>query len=192
MGMQMSWRNIGTGQGRSREGGLLMMNRAYENRQEYAGDSAMLVSIRSYEEGVPGGSFLSFEYGRRYEFRGLDQMLLMMEDIMDCASVPRPSFEHKSFYGKPYRLEKPEPGQGTSGAGRCPEHLPALPRGKASFELRFRCRQHGSLQGEFIAEAEGGKSAKGVERTGTRTVLFRSALELMRLIYEYLDGAGTV
>lgn len=186
--MCMSWRSIGIG---SKETGsvctaqereLFIMDGGFAGRQGYAGDSEMLVSIRSYEEGVPRGSFLSFEYNQRYEFQGLDQMLLKMEDIMDSVSVPQPAFEHKSFYGEPYRIQEAEPGQRVSGTRRRPEELPGLPQGKASFALRFRYRQHGSLQGEFIAAAE----PEGTERR----VVFRSALELMRLIHEYLDAPG--
>ncbi len=186
--MRMSWRSVGTGsketgsactaQERERERGLFIMDGAFAGRQGYAGDSEMLVSIRSYEEGVPRGAFLSFEYNQRYEFQGLDQMLLKMEDIMDAVSVPQPAFEHKSFYGEPYRIQEAEPGQRVSGTRRRPEDLPRLSQGKASFALRFRYRQHGSLQGEFIAAAE----PEGMERK----VAFRSALELMRLIHEYL------
>lgn len=172
------------GQETERERALLIMDRAFEGRQDYAGDSSVLVSIRSYEEGVPRGAFLSFDHNRRYEFQGLDQMLLKMEDIMDSVSVPQPAYEHKSFYGKPYRTEGMEPGRRASGGRRRPEDMPVLPRGKASFALRFRYRQHGSLQGEFIAAVNGGNGAGQNERR----VAFRSALELMRLIHEYLDG----
>ena len=100
--MRMSWRSVGTGsketgsactaQERERERGLFIMDGAFAGRQGYAGDSEMLVSIRSYEEGVPRGYFLSFEYNQRYVFQGLDQMLLKMEDIMDAVSVPQPAF----------------------------------------------------------------------------------------------------
>ena len=107
--MRMSWRSVGTGsketgsactaQERERERGLFIMDGAFAGRQGYAGDSEMLVSIRSYEGGVPRGSFLSFEYNQRYEFQGLDQMLLKMEDIMDAVSVPQPAFEHSLSMG---------------------------------------------------------------------------------------------
>lgn len=215
--MRMSWRDMRTGKERVPEGVPLVMDRAAVpvsgGRQEYAGDSAMLVSIRSYEDRVPEGAFISFDHGRRYGFRGLDQMLLMMEDIMDSVSVPRPSFEHKSFYGRPYRFQEAGPGERMPGMRRRPEDLPRLPQGKASFALRFHYRQHGSLQGEFIAEVKDA-GMSGMDGTGTgsrgqeagagercrvqavpgragraqRRVAFCSALELMRLVYEYLDG----
>lgn len=184
--MQISWRNMGMRQERGLEDCLSMADRICEERQDYAGDSTMLVSVLSYEEGIPRGAFLSFEYNQRYEFQGLDQMLLAMEDIMDSVSVPRPAFDHRSFYGKPYRFQETEPEKRMPAGRMRPEDIPGLPRGKGFFELRFYYRQYGSLQGEFIAVPENKKGAKNRSQE-KKSVAFRSALELMRLIHEYLE-----
>ncbi len=184
----MGWRSMG--QEFDKEDCILVMDRRrlpewpLNRRQDYAGDVAVLVSVCSYEGGVPRGAFISFDYNQRYEFQGLDQMLLKMEDLMDSVAVPCPAFEHRSFYGKPYICQEAEPGRRMSvGLRRRPEDMPKLPRGKASFELRVYYRQHGSMQGEMAAAV---LDDSGAERE--KKVPFRSALELMRLIHEYLNG----
>ena len=53
-----------------------------------------------------------------------------------------------------------------------------LPRIQPTFSIRCKCRQHGSMQGELIAPGENGQ----------KKISYRSALELLRLIYEYLDS----
>lgn len=146
-------------------------------RQEYAGDSTMVVRIQSYEEKIPRGVFISFDYDCKYEFQGFDQMLLIMEDIMDSLAMPRQAYEHRSVYGKEYVFRKIDENHRLVKTGYHPGDIPQLPRGKISFVLRFYYRQYGSMQGEMLAAA-GGKE---------RRVLFRSALELTRLLYEYLD-----
>ncbi len=177
----MGWRSMG--QETCQERGTLVMDQPSDGRQDHVRDCAVLVSICSYEESVPKGAFISFDYNQRYEFQGLDQMLLQMEDIMDSVSASCPAYEHRSFYGKPYIFQETEPGQRMSGVRCRPEDMPRLPHGKASFALRIYYRQHGSMQGEMIAavtEDHGGKREK--------RVMFRSALELMRLIHEYLES----
>lgn len=157
--------------------GIKDMDGIRRERPGYVGDSTMKVSIRSYEERIPRGTFISFGYDCRYEFQGFDQMLLMMEDMMDSVSVPQPSYEHRSVYGEPYVFQKQEQGTQAARAVYRLEDMPRLPRGVASFVLRFHYRQYGSLQGELIA----------FSKEGERRVLFRSALELIRLLHEYLD-----
>lgn len=137
----------------------------------------MMVSVKSYEESIPKGTFISLDYDCGYEFQGFDQMLLVMEDIMDSVSVPRATYEHRSLYGKQYVFQRIEESH------RLPEtlyrtvNLPRLPGGKASFVLRFYYRQYGSMQGELIA----------LGKEGEKRVRFRSALELMRLLHEYMN-----
>lgn len=176
--LMMDEAGLGNGGGaEDRMEGLFGKDRIRSERQEYAGDSTMMVRIQSYEEKIPRGVFISFDYDCKYEFQGFDQMLLAMEDIMDSLSVPRPAYEHRSVYGKEYVFQEVDESRRLTRTGYHPGDIPRLPRGKASFVLRFYYRQYGSMQGEMYASV-GGKEKK---------VSFRSALELTRLLHEYLD-----
>lgn len=164
-------------QKKSGKGNVFIMNEIRRGRQEYTGDSTMMVSVQSYEERVPKGAFICFDYNCIYEFQGFDQMLLVMEDIMDSVSVPKAAYEHRSVYGKMYAFQRMEKSCLVKETGCRPEDIPRLPRGKAAFAIRFYYRQYGSLQGELLAVTDGEE----------KRVLFRSALELMRLLHEYTD-----
>ena len=135
-------------------------------------DSTMMVRIQSYEGRIPSGIFVSAYSDKEYKFQGLDQMFLIMEDIMDSVSMPWPFLGHRSLYEK----EEPYVFCETKTEGRT-ENIPRFPGDRATFVIRVYYRQHGSMQGELIADE--GKRQK--------RVAFRSVLELMRLLYEYLD-----
>ena len=132
----------------------------------------VLVRIRSYRECVPKGTFIMLPYGESYEFCGLDQMLLTMEDIMDAVSAEDGGKGHRYLYKEPYvflesgypRMEL-KPG----GASR-------LSGGRATFTIQVSYRQHESMQGRLTARV-----GQGYEE-----ISFRSSLELMRMLHEYL------
>lgn len=135
-------------------------------------DTVMLVYIQSYQDCVPRGMFLTLPYGEHYEFCGLDQMLLIMEDIMDAASGPVHAARYRYLYKEPfvfresgYPLTELKPGEALKLSGR-----------RATFTVQVNYRQHRSMQGKLTA------------RIGRRyeKISFRSSLELIRLLHEYL------
>ncbi len=135
-------------------------------------DSVMLVYIQSYRDCVPKGTFITLPYGEQYKFCGLDQMLLKMEDIMDTVSGPESAFRHRYLYQEPFVFQKTgypvtvlKPGM--------PTHMPGS---KATFTIQVCYRQHGSMQGRLTAQVD-----EKYEK-----ISFRSSLELMRMLHEYL------
>lgn len=81
----------------------------------------VLVRIRSYRECVPKGTFIMLPYGESYEFCGLDQMLLTMEDIMDAVSAEDGGKGHRYLYKEPYVfLESGYPRMELKPGGRFP------------------------------------------------------------------------
>ena len=137
--------------------------------------ATVLVHIQSYEDSVPKGAFITLPLQEKYEFRGLDQLLLILEDLMDAAAGPETGGEHRYLYQDraPYVFLEP----GLSWMEKEPGLPPALPRGRAAFTIQVSYRQHASMQGRLSY------------RTGQeyQTVSFRSALELMRMLHEYLS-----
>lgn len=139
-------------------------------------NSTMIVHVSSYEKQVVCGEFVNLSYRKKYTFQGLDQMLLTMEDIMDATASPQAVYQHRSFHEQPYVFAETD-------AADCLDELNRgsylqLPPIAATFLIHCSYRQHGSMQGELVIP--GGSAQKRVS--------YRSALELMRLIYEYLDG----
>ena len=137
-------------------------------------NSTMVVHILSYEDRVVSGEFVNLAYRKKYYFQGMDQMLLMMEDVMDAVASPQAVYQHRSLQGQPYVLAETD-------SSYCLDALDKgsylqLPQIATSFLIRCTYRQHGSMQGELV-----------IPGGGQQKVSYRSALELMRLIYEYLD-----
>lgn len=147
----------------------------FYHRGGAASGTVMSVHIQSYESRVPEGVFVEPVYRQIYAFRGFDQMLLMMDDMMDTMSAPKTALERRSLTGKPYRFWGDLRQDMPERCGR--ECMTALPGGKASFSVAFYYREHGSMQGEVTAKGS----------NGMIKIRFRSALELIRLLYEHLD-----
>lgn len=132
----------------------------------------VLVYIRSYREGVSRGVIITLPDQEKYEFCGLDQMLLIMEDIMDASSGSGCAFAHRYLYQEPFVFrESGGVSEGTKNGG-----LSCLPGTKVTFTIQVCYRQHGSMQGRL-----------GLWNDHRRAeISFRSSLELMRMMHEYL------
>ncbi len=148
----------------------------FYHRGGAASGTVMSIHIQSYESRVPEGVFVEPVYKRVYAFRGFDQMLLMMDDMMDILSAPKAALERRSFSGKSYRFFEDLRQDMPEKDGR--EFITNLPGGKVSFSVSFYYREHGSMQGEVTAKGS----------NGMVNIRFRSALELIRLLYEHLDA----
>lgn len=132
---------------------------------------SLLVYIRSYTDGVPAGTFLTLPSRERYEFCGLDQMLLLMEDLMDSACRTEAASGHRYLCQKPYLFQREahSPAEAASGAA-------CLSVEKVTFTVQVCYRRNRSMQGRLTIQ----KDQK------QESLSFRSALELMRMMHEYL------
>ena len=139
-------------------------------------NSTMRVHVSSYQDRVVCGEFVNLSYRKKYFFHGLDQMLLMMEDIMDTVASPQAVYRYRALGENPYVFAETDALDCLDMMDRGSYLL--LPRIQPTFSIRCKCRQHGSMQGELIAPGENGQ----------KKISYRSALELLRLIYEYLDS----
>lgn len=141
---------------------------------EYA--ATMVVIFTSYENRVPCGSIRSFCYSEAIEFCGLDQLLLTMESIMDSLNYPQPFLKRRTLNpsGKGKKDAAPFIEMDESARIRTFKDLGKYElRGRHKCFIRVYSRQHGSVQGDL--------------RAGKRDVAFRSGLELMSLLHEYLQ-----
>lgn len=134
----------------------------------------LLVHIRSYRDRVPRGSFLTLPDRERYEFCGLDQMLLIMEDLMDRAGGPESVSGRRYLCRKPYRFWNP----GHTSAGTISGGAACLSGEKVTFIIQVCYRQHRSMQGKLTVQMD----------RKQESVAFRSSLELMRMMHEYLSS----
>lgn len=137
----------------------------------YAGClSTAMVDFLSYEDRVPCGRLRLPLYEREFFFRGLDQMLLIMDDVMNLANQPWPSLERRHIVNEHYQFQPLDPAEQ---ARRFPMAKRDMSEAGRLIVIRVYYRQQSSMQGELAAEGE--------------KVHFRSALELIRLLHELLD-----
>ncbi|MDE7318727.1 MAG: hypothetical protein K2N46_03220, partial [Lachnospiraceae bacterium] len=111
---------------------------------------SLLVHIRSYTDGVPAGTFLTLPSRERYEFCGLDQMLLLMEDLMDSACGTEAASGHRYLCQKPYlfRREAHPPAETASGGAAC------LSGEKVTFTVQVCYRRNRSMQGRLTVQMD--------------------------------------
>lgn len=134
--------------------------------------ATVLVYVQSYEDSVPRGVFLTLPEQEKYAFCGLDQLLLILEDLLDGAGAPEEAFGHRYLYEDQAPYVFLEPAGGWTGP-----KTKGLPGGKASCSIQIGYRQHRSMQGRLSYQTD----------DAYETVSFRSALELMRMLHEYLS-----
>lgn len=131
----------------------------------------ILVHIRSYQDCVPRGTFITLPDRKKYEFCGLDQMLLIMEDLMDSGQDAESG--HRCLYQTPYIFWKQENSQTASVSG----NAAGLLGEKVTFTIQVVYRRHTSMQGILTVR---------VDRK-QESIAFRSSLELIRMLHEYLS-----
>ena len=111
----------------------------------------MYVQFQSYQNKVACGKLYSLYYEQEFDFYGLDQLLLIMDDIMDSVNYPQ-STPKKDLHAADGERDN---------------------TAKTGVEIRVYYRQQASMQGEI--------------RVKGRKVYFRSGMELMRLLHQYLQ-----
>lgn len=145
--------------------------------------SYMIVQFDSYQNKIAKGEIKNFLLEKSISFTGLDQLLLAMDQIMDEVKRPEKEVSYRHFFssrattidllhGDNQKEEKIEDilfeeetsDEKTSKKKHCwPQKI----------VIQIYRRQNASMQGEIKYQNE--------------TVRFRSALELLHLLYEYLE-----
>ncbi|MBU9736805.1 hypothetical protein [Diplocloster agilis] len=131
----------------------------------------MYVQFQSYQNKVACGKLYSLYYEQEFDFYGLDQLLLIMDDIMDSVNYPQSSVNHRNLKNcNPYFLDLSAwtPKKDLHAADGERDNT-----AKTGVEIRVYYRQQASMQGEI--------------RVKGRKVYFRSGMELMRLLHQYLQ-----
>lgn len=108
-----------------------------------------------------------------FYYRDVDQMLLFMDDFFECINFPMASTQSRSFTktkGEPARKE---------GVRRMQDPNISDHRGNtATFVVQVQYRQNSTWQGKVVWADQ------------NKTLFFRSALELIRLIDSAIDEGG--
>ena len=153
--------------------------------------ATMCVSFTSYKNRVACGQLRSFCFEEPVAFRGMDQLLLTMESLMDELNYPQALMMRRTLKTakggfleqKPRRAYKTPIPQAEpfvdAGALKRVEDMDAVmemaaPNGSNVCFIRVFTRQNGSMQGTLRLKRHG-------------DLLFRSGLELMSLLHEYLS-----
>lgn len=127
-------------------------------REELA--STVQIRIYSYNDRIAGGVVTSIQDKREIPFCGLDQAVLIIEELLDRNRQMAPDYRYM---------------RGCAGCrGWLDNQVSRQSSGRRqNFLVRVYGRQNRSLQGEL--------------RTGDKRCCFRSGMELMRLIHQCLQ-----
>ena len=136
---------------------------------------AMMLRFDSYKDRVAKGEIKTLTYRTPFHFDSMDQMFMIMDDVMDSVQFVRPEGELNGLDGKKdgqtYMFRKPDQ------ADLCTEEEmeDMKPTGfRSQMTVLVNKREHSSMQGTVLM--------------GGRVIHFRSALELMHILHEYLEG----
>lgn len=127
--------------------------------------AAMLIKFDSYKDHAAKGKVQTLYYKRPFEFGSLDQLLMIIDEVLDLTGFEKEPVDSRSLYGN-------EEGKKIF----CIDE-DIYEKKAESFQgdliVRVLYRQHSSMQGEICINE--------------KAVYFRSALELLRLLYEFLE-----
>lgn len=137
----------------------------------------MVIRFLSYDAKTAKGYLKTIYYDRPFYFSGLDHLLLLMEDIMDSVNYPQVTTKYRNINGELFSRQAQilSDFDEKSAISTFEENREVTGCLKNTvLTVQVFCRRNSSMQGEL--------------RIGTdKKVNFRSALELLRLIYEYLE-----
>lgn len=136
---------------------------------------AMMLRFDSYEDRIAKGELKTLTYRTPFHFDSLDQMFMIMDDVMDSIDFPMQE-------GKLHRLDEKKEDQPyvfcrLDQSDLCTEEElgDMRPTGfHSQMTVLVNKREHSSMQGTVLM--------------GGRVIFFRSALELMHVLHEYLEG----
>ncbi|MCI8549594.1 MAG: hypothetical protein HFI68_03180 [Lachnospiraceae bacterium] len=144
----------------------------------------LLLRFDSYEGRVAKGTMQTLRYQMPFYFDSLDQLFMLMEDALDEAEFPRKIGEFRHL-----KMEKGKTGYSKAEnrgwrwiswkqASRSPEDGDGRRETGAGFRgqmtVTVHRREYGSIQGTVNVKGE--------------KTQFRSALELMHMLHEYLEN----
>lgn len=133
----------------------------------------MLICFSSWQDQIAQGELWSYFSKDPRPFRGLDQLLFAMENAIDEAGRPAAWQEPRQVF------EKQSPSQPqASGPYYEPQALAGKRGAYYTASVRVYYRQHASIQGELTLSEP------------PRKIRFRSALELLHLLWSALAGAS--
>lgn len=157
-------------------------NKATENERWWSTD--VFVYFTSYENRLACGMVELPYLKKTMAFQGLDQLLLMLEDMMDFvnsknkdAHYPQASFAKKALLLQKRTKANPDfhDFSGNEPIARVTNPFPGWNGTQIAFAvISVRYRQHASMQGML--------------RTKERDMPFRSGLELTRLLHQLLES----
>ena len=147
-------------------------DRLRADNKEYA--AAVIIQFFNYKDCVPSGELRSLYHNTRMIFHGLDLLLLIMDEIMEQAGYPQADFAPRCLKMCEEKFPrfcnwegaaKEESGMDFSQWDRRLY--------KKNITIQIYCRKNASMQGEV--------------RFPKEKIHFRSTLELMRMIHQYLQ-----
>lgn len=138
-----------------------------EERQHREQAITLFVQISSYERRIACGYLRSLLPGHYVSFYGLDQMLLLMEEMLDQENIWMDAQEYR-WLGTGAR----DFWLGDDGIVHQTERQKKSVQPVRKFVIKIYGRQNRSLQGEL--------------RMAGRMVYFRSGMELLRLMHQAL------
>lgn len=144
--------------------GLLMKqihNSEISHRKEAA--CAVFIRVHSYRNRLACGTLRSLLLDGELQFQGLDQMLLIIEELLDREQVMKPSLDYRYINDRAI-----EDGW--------LEHTAEGPTGKPDRTEKLLIQVYGREN----------RSIQGMMQTGDKRIGFRSGMELVRLIHQYL------
>ena len=144
--------------------------------------TAMFVRFTSYHESVACGELQTQYMDKVFSFAGLDQLLLIMDDVMEfvrasCEKItfPQAAFERRNFNGNKSDQTFHEMDETEHISEFCVQPAQTMTGSMAFAIITVYYRQHASMQGEL--------------HIAKQKVFFRSGLELMRLLHQALAAS---
>lgn len=140
---------------------------------------AMMLRFDSYTDRIAKGELKTLSYHTSFRFESMDHLLMIMDDIMDSTGFPRQEGELHRFDDKDnaqtYVFRE------MNFADRYTEsELDSMDRinFRSQMTVLVNKREHSSVQGTVLIQG--------------KVIAFRSALELMRVLHEYLGRSFQV
>ena len=132
--------------------------------------ATVMITICSYHNRQVCGILQSLVLEEKIPFRGLDQMVLLIEEILDREKICKSAFEYRY-------IEKTEQEDGWLENSILQKHI--LNEWNTEFHQNILIRIYGRYH----------RSLQGMVRVGKETVYFRSGMELIRMIHQWLQSS---
>lgn len=156
-----------------------MRNMSKDKIYEWKGLATyMIVHFSSYRNKIAKGELINMYYEKKVPFCGLDQLIMCMDEIMDMDNLPEREFHPRCTENHRARIPDflsqvhntniffhPNEEDSHEEPSKNPKFI--------SVAIHVYRRENGSMQGEL--------------RIADENIRFRSALELIRLLYECLE-----